>query len=295
MHSFPSYLCFVSIFLFAPYLNLPEILYVSPLRFAPVSSFFDVALYELDGVTGALRWRLFTPWGPALGLLGSLYFWICLLEKDSKFRFYGLCGCILMILMSKSRAAQGSILLVLIIYCLVGFLRRPVSLFILSACSYASAISFSAIVDFFNNLWYSIASARAASTRVRMELAKIAFAGWREEAFIWGHGIVIEGPKLVEGMPIGSHHTWLGLLFVKGIVGFIAFLIPFLATLIFFLYKSIRSPAIEYRTGLAIILTLLIYTFSENLEILIYLYWPAFVALGACISANVRQKAARPI
>ena len=33
------------------------------------------------------------------------------------------------------------------------------------------------------------------------------------DAFWFGHGTVAPGPHLVEYMPIGSHHTWFGLLF----------------------------------------------------------------------------------
>ena len=57
---------------------------------------------------------------------------------------------------------------------------------------------------------------RAGSNRVRGALNDMAFDRWWTEAKVWGHGIVEKGPHHVEGMPIGSHHTWLGLLFVKG-------------------------------------------------------------------------------
>jgi len=35
------------------------------------------------------------------------------------------------------------------------------------------------------------------------------------------------GAQVVERMPIGSHHTWVGLLFTYGLVGFIAQATPY--------------------------------------------------------------------
>jgi hypothetical protein len=47
-------------------------------------------------------------------------------------------------------------------------------------------------------------------------LGEIAQQRWRHEAFWFGHGMVERGPHLVEYMPIGSHHSWYGLLLSKG-------------------------------------------------------------------------------
>ncbi|MGB5240347.1 MAG: O-antigen ligase domain-containing protein, partial [Prochlorococcaceae cyanobacterium] len=71
------------ILLLTPHLGLPQVLYVSPLRAigGPGNEFFDVPLYEIDGSTGDMRWRLFTPWGPALGFVGNVNFMLSLLEK----------------------------------------------------------------------------------------------------------------------------------------------------------------------------------------------------------------------
>ena len=61
---------------------------------------------------------------------------------------------------------------------------------------------------------------------MRAALASIAYHRWVTEAPVFGHGIVERGPHLVQYMPIGSHHTWHGLLFVKGAVGFLGLAIP---------------------------------------------------------------------
>ncbi|MDV2993554.1 MAG: hypothetical protein N4J56_003208 [Chroococcidiopsis sp. SAG 2025] len=55
---------------------------------------------------------------------------------------------------------------------------------------------------------------------------------WEKEAPIWGHGATEEkGPIIVASMPIGSHSTWSGLLYVQGLVGFIAFIFPLFGAL----------------------------------------------------------------
>jgi hypothetical protein len=73
-------------------------------------------------------------------------------------------------------------------------------------------------------------------------------------------------------MPIGSHHTWLGLLFVKGIVGLFALAVPMIVTVV-----------VLVRRSLGLSLVLLLYTFGENLEILVYLYWPGIIILGLAL------------
>ena len=79
-------------------------------------------------------------------------------------------------------------------------------------------------------------------------------------------------------MPIGSHHTWWGLLFVKGMVGFLAYLVPFAVHALRVTVDATLHP--RGRLPLGIILTMLLLSFGENIEIQVYLLWPALVALG---------------
>jgi hypothetical protein len=117
---------------------------------------------------------------------------------------------------------------------------------------------------------------------VRETLGRIAVDRWQSEAPIWGHGTVERGPHVAEFMPIGSHHTWFGLLFVKGIVGFTALAIPFLCSLIDLVIKSQTSATA--RVGLSMVCILFLYTFGENLEILAYLYWLALIMMGVAFA-----------
>ncbi|QLE43827.1 O-antigen ligase domain-containing protein [Nostoc sp. C052] len=271
--------------LLTPSLHLPEILYISPLRAVggPGNEFFDVPLYEIDGSTGDLRWRLFTPWGPALGFVGNVYFMLALQEKNKKWRWFGLIGSVLMCFVCKSRLAQVCIVIIPLFTTVFSGMNRPRILIGVGFASYLSGIFSPSIILALNNFWEGFKAARAGSTRVRMALKRIAIYRWETEAPIWGHGVVEHGPHIVEHMYIGSHHTWAGLLFIKGIVGFMALAIPMGLSFIYLLIKSMDSKCPTAKVGLSIVMILFLYTFGENLEILVYLYWPGLLVMGiAC-------------
>jgi len=120
--------------------------------------------------------------------------------------------------------------------------------------------------------------ARADSTRVRATLQRIASERWQNEAIWFGHGTVQPGSHAVEYMPIGSHHTWYGLLFVKGVVGFAALLIPLLWHVCFAMLDAARHP--RGCLPLGILMTIVLLSFGENLEIEAYMLWPGLMMLG---------------
>ncbi len=284
-------LLIIPFLLLTPLLHLPQVLYVSPLKAVggPGNEFFDVPLYEVDGSTGDLRWRLFTPWGPALGFVGNVNFMLALQEKNHKWRWLGLVGSVVMCLVCKSRLAQVCIIIIPLLTKVLSGLARPQMLIGLGFFSYLSGIFAPSIIVAFKNFWEGFKAARAGSTRVRMALKEIAVYRWRTEAPIWGHGVVEEGPHLVEYMPIGSHHSWAGLLFVKGIVGFIALAVPLAFSFVDLLIKSMDSRRPTAKVGLSVVMILFLYTFGENLEILVYLYWPGLVVMGLAFQETRKE------
>jgi len=260
-------------------LGLPQDLYVSPLKIVggPGPEYFTVTLYGINP-DGTPRWRLFTPWGPALGFVANFYFIFALQLKGTRWFNFGVIGSVLMCLVSKSRLA-------LVCIAIVGIsswaLSRLTNIRILATFSMASilgGINAPSIFQMLDDFNQKFKAARADSSRVRSALGRIAKDRWENEAPIWGHGIVEKGPHLVEYMMIGSHHTWYGLLFVKGIIGFIALAIAMTYSFIELVIKAQQNSTC--RVGLSIVLILFLYTFGENLEILAYLYWPALVVLG---------------
>lgn len=280
--------------LIAPFVGLPERIFVSPLKAAggPGPEYFSVYLYTLDPSTWTPRWQFYAPWSPFAGLLGTVMVMMALEEKRWRWLFIGVAAGLAMILLSKSRMS-----LVALVVCTVGprmlpLIARSFAWQIASAAMASLAIFGTALWQFAKDAIAAFKSARADSTRVRETLQRIAYERWQNEAVWFGHGTVEPGPHLVEYMPIGSHHTWYGLLFVKGAVGFFALLIPFAWQLWVVLEDTVRNPR-RGRLPLGITLALTILTFGENLEIEVYLLWPAFVVLG--IHARERWTSSRAI
>ena len=169
----------------------------------------------------------------------------------------------------------------------VGRLARGWPALLASGSALVVSMFSAQIIDVVSNLFERVNSMRAGSNRVRQALNDMAFDRWWTEARLWGHGIVENGAHHVENMPIGSHHTWLGLLFVKGAVGFVALLLVMLWTTVeLALAAQVRREA---RGGLAVIFVMWFFSFSENLEILAYLYWPGLILLGMGLKAAAEE------
>ncbi len=263
--------------------HLPPKLFVSPLQIlgGPGPEFFSVYLYIVDPSNGASRWQFIAPWAPAAGMLGNLIFVLASFETDRRYRMIGLLTGLLMCFMTKSRMAM---LFLIVFPCLLwtmSRLSRPRML----AAGAASAVVIGVLADIvITTIQDGIAAfrgARADSTRVREALGRIAIDRWWDEAVIWGHGIVERGPHFVEYMPIGSHHTWYGLLYVKGLVGALALALPLLWSIVEMLLLSQVSWL--GRVALSFCLMLVFYSFGENLEILSYLFWPGLIVLGIAL------------
>ncbi len=267
------------ILILAPIAKLPQLLYVSLLLAVggPSPTFFDVELYKID-FEGVVRQRLFTPWAPALGFVGNVYFALALHDKSKKWRWFGIIGSIYLALICKSRLALVSLLMVPVVTFGLARLTQPLMLFLVGISTTITGIIAPWLINFMETFMRKFSEARADSSRVRNDLKSIAGHRWETEAPIWGHGVVEPGPHAVEYMPIGSRHSWYGLLFVKGIVGLYSLLIPMVISFVVLLIKAQRYAVAE--AGLAMVLILFLYTFGENLEILAYLYWPGLIVMG---------------
>ncbi len=277
------------IFLAAPYIGLPSMLWVSPLKILGGSGpeYFATILYTLEPGTNAPRWQFFAPWSPAAGMIGLIYFLCALEEKNIRWKAVGLIAALAIMLLSQSRLALVGLILLWPIAFAVSRLNRPV-LWLLGTPFLLLAGWFALdIIDIGQALQADFAGARADSTRVREALGRIAVERWQNEAYWFGHGIVERGPHLVEYMPIGSHHSWYGLLFVKGLSGLFLLAIPLVTTLVILLHKCLFEA--HARLPLSLVLLLIMYSFGENLESLAYLYWPALIIVGQSLQSNNRH------
>ncbi|AUH33067.1 capsular biosynthesis protein [Paracoccus tegillarcae] len=264
----------------APYIGLPEKIFTSPLKAVggPGPEYFSVYFFTFDPASWTPRWQFYAPWSPFAALLGVVMVVFALEEKNRKWMLAGLGAGILMILASKSRMG-----LVGLVACTVAPRMMPL---ILRGWAWQSVAALTASLAVFGTALVSMAKdavatfkgARADSTRVRETLQRIAGERWRNEAVWFGHGTVHPGSHAVEFMPIGSHHTWWGLLFVKGVVGFGALLVPMVWHVLFSLIDAARHQ--RGRLPLGILMTIVLLSFGENLEIEAYMLWPGLVLLG---------------
>lgn len=269
------------IFMVAPMAGLPERIFVSPLKLVggPGPEFFAVQLYSYEPTDGSTRLRYFTPWSPAAGMIGNMYLIFALSDKRKFWKWMGIVSAMAMIVTSKSRLALAAAMFIWPVVIAVGESRRPLMWFTATTGLLLLTPLAQPILDWLDSTLSSVKSMRADSTRVRELLGDIAIERWWNEAPVWGHGIVERGPHAVEYMPIGSHHTWYGLLFVKGAVGAVALAIPLAWSLIEFgLLAVTRSKA--GRIAFGMVLLMAFYSIGENLEILAYLIWPGLLVMG---------------
>ncbi len=276
-------LVLVPIMLIAPMIGVPGTLYVSPLKAVggPGPEFFEVQLFGRDP-SGGVRWRFFTPWAPAAAVAYGMLFVMLLRDRSDLLKAAGVITVLAVAVMCKSRLGFVAIPVALIATWGLSRLMNP-KLLLLGAVG-ALCVGFvgQTLLELAIEQKERMDQMRADSSYVRAALGRIALHRWQTEAPIWGHGIVENGPHLVEFMPIGSHHSWYGLLFVKGIVGFFALLIPLLLSLGEMTARAQRSRTA--RVGLAFMLLFTFFTFTENVEILAYLMWPGLMIVGLAAS-----------
>jgi O-antigen ligase len=282
-------LIFIPICYLAFILHVPPNLYTSPLHLIGGNdiTLYNVALYGFEEYTNQNRLQLFAPWPPALGMVADIYFFLACQESHQKWRLIGLIGSIAMILVPFSRLAILCLATVPAITWFLANFARPNVQIITGVASFFASIFAPVLLNFFEAFKDQFSNARPNSSRIRAILGRIALERWNE-APIWGHGIIEpKGPKIVVFMPIGTHHTWFGILFEKGLVGLIALAFPFIFSFIDLLSKAYKSTTAK--TGLSIFLVIFLFTFGEKIEGIAYLYWPGLVLLGIAFKEKIND------
>jgi hypothetical protein len=259
--------------------GLPMDLYVSPLAaIGPGNEFFDVTLYSIDDTTGKLRWRFFSPWPTAAAFVASISLLFALFERSHFWKMIGIISALAICWMAGSRSSIIALPVVIGAMFVMSNLHRPQMLITIAFSTVAVILMLDFILLLIEDSQNAFNAARAASSRVRAVLNNIGYHRWYADAFWFGHGKVEAGPHLVQFMPIGSHHTWYGLLFVKGLVGFVALAVP-IAWSIFELGLKSQCDQVA-RSALAITLAIGMFSFADNLEIVTYLIWPGLLVIG---------------
>ncbi len=263
-------------------LKVPDLIYDSPIERLTQNGklFYEVRLYVIDVDSGGLRFTLFAPWAPALGLVACIYFLLALQESHRGWKTIGLVGATAMILASLSRGAFLFLpATMLLIWVWVSANRAYLQLVLSALLFWGTLFSFT-VMQAWENAIDGFVGARKSSSQLREVIQRLSLDR-TADAPIWGHGKEIPGPQVLKKMPLGSHHTWIGLLFKHGIVGFAAVLIPVVATLV---VLAIRAKADRLaRIALAIMLVVLFTSMGESMEKLAYLFWPALVLVGMAL------------
>lgn len=267
------------------FLNFPTLLYTSPLKIFGGSGdqVFKVWLYWYDTNTGFPRWQLFAPWSPALAFYALLAFSIILSRPSDRIKYFAVLSSVILVIISESRAGI-LILFVLLIVFLIYYYFDTISILIFILIStLIIGVFIDDIISFISGVFYKINSLRSDSSMIRNTLNNIGLYRWYNESFWFGHGNVERGPHIVQFMPIGSHNTFIGLLFIKGIIGLLLYLIPLLMTVIYMLFKSFVNH--DYLSGFFVVVIFFIYSFTENIEILSYIMWPGWIFIGFVLRA----------
>ena len=276
-------------------IGLPRVLYVSPLQYlgGPGPIFFDVSTHLWDPGALGFRLRYFSPWSPAAAFVANLAFVIALFDRDWRWKWIGAASAISACVFTQSRLSLVAVPLIALMLPLLSNLVRPLAAAAAAIVASLGSLAFAQLSYALDNLTDAFTNARADSSRVRAALQRMAQHRWETEAPVFGHGMVERGPHLVEFMPIGSHHTWNGLLFVKGAVGFAALALPLAWCMAELVAKAQRDRVA--RMALGIVLVLLLHSFGENLEILAYLAWPALLLVGIATQRRMVHPFARPL
>ncbi|MEM7267643.1 MAG: O-antigen ligase domain-containing protein [Pseudomonadota bacterium] len=280
-------LILLPIFVAAPMVGLPEKLFVSPLKAVggPGPEYFSVYLYTIDPSNGASRWQFYAPWSPFAGLLGVIMVLMALEEKKPFWMICGVLAGLAMVMMTKSRMAMLGVIVCATIPRVMPLVFKSWAWGVAAAVTGSMAIIGGLVLQTISDAIYAFRAARADSTRVRDNLNNIAYERWGSEAPWFGHATVGAGAHVTEFMKIGTHHTWYGLLFVKGFFGLICLVIPVLYSLCEFLIMAAISP--KGRLPLGLLLGMMFFSFGENLEVQAYLFWPATVILGLAARENL--------
>jgi len=277
-------LVLIPVFVAASMTGVPPVLYTSPLFYAGGASaaFFEVGTHWVDPGSTDIRFRFYAPWGPAAALVAQVALVMGLFDRDWRWRIVAVACAVLVCFLAKSRLSLVAIPVLIMAIPALSQLYRPLIVGATGVAAIGLALSFNALLGIVDTAVTNFNAARADSSRVRATLQRIAQHRWWNEAPLFGHGAVERGPHLTEFMPIGSHHTWNGLLFVKGGLGFGALAVPMAWTFVEMLLKAQRDRTA--RAALGVIIVLFINSFGENLEILCYLTWPGLMLLGVAMN-----------
>lgn len=274
-------------------IRLPILSFVSPLKILGGGpGLWTIKIFN-NSILLRNDFALFAGWTTILGMVSVIYFHFACQETNKKWRRIGMFTYIFLILASQTRTAILSLIVTFIFFQLLRHWSH--SLFVTGFASSLLGILLPKASDFLQAAKNFVEKYRgkdsADSGQLRGYINRMTLARWQSEAPIWGHGVIEEfgrGPRITYGIPLGTHSTWFAILYIHGIVGFLALASAFLWGFFALLIKSHRSDTAK--VGLAILIVLSIFGFTEVLNVWAYIYWPALLLLGIAF----RERASLP-
>lgn len=242
--------------------------------FASIQPFFGIPLP---------RTVLYTPDPPIVGTCAILCFFICLGEKNSRLRKFALGGCLVALLISFSRLAWVCLpLSIIILACFRSRLARQGSLWIGSFTALLCSIFGMTFNDLLNKPLEVFNSARASSSTDREFVNRKTLEAWQESLWI-GWGIINETVKWYNyELPLGSFSTYVSVLYLHGLIGFIFFLTALASMLWSFWVLAVRGNSLGKR-AFASLLALYMMLNANPLSWTAVYFWFFFIWLGAIL------------
>lgn len=230
------------------------------------------------------RTVLYTPDPPILGVCALLCFLICLGERDRTLRLFALLGAVAALIVSASRSAWVCFPLALLIgVCLESGFFRQLSLWITSLTLLGCSIFGLTIVELLQKPIEGFNQARASSSSERAIVVRETLEAWQESPWI-GWGVIRGKAHLYEDVYItlGSFSTYAAVLYLNGIVGFVALISAMLLTL-FAAYSAAMRGNAECRWAFACLVSLYILCNATPLSWMAVNLWFFFAWLGAAL------------
>ncbi|MEP0917149.1 O-antigen ligase family protein [Leptolyngbya sp. DQ-M1] len=243
--------------------------------FADLAPFFGVPLP---------RTVLYTPDPPILGLCSLLCFLICLGERDQQLRRFALLGAVAGLTVSASRSAWICLPIALLVgACLESGLFRQLSLWSMTATLMGCSIFGLTIEELLRKPAEGFTQVRASSSQERAIVVRETLEAWQQSPWI-GWGVIRGKAHLYEDVYItlGSFSTYAAVLYLNGIVGFIALIAAMLLTLFAAYATAIRGSA-NCKWAFAGLIALYIACNATPLSWMAVNLWFFFVWLGAVL------------
>ena len=288
----PQCLVVVAVDTLAALVRLPVISFFSPFKILGGGN----ALWEVEFFSNAIMrrndFKLFAGWPTILGMISVIYVYCAWQETDPKWRRIGVFTYLFLIFASQTRTAIACLIITFVLWQVLNYWSHPRLLFVAAfSCSFIG-ILLPKLTDWFNVLKDFVENFRgkdsADSGQLRGYINRMTLARWQSDAPIWGHGVIAEfgeGPRITQGIPLGTHSTWFAILYNHGLVGFMSLLIAFLYSFFHLFIKSIKHrDATTAKIGLMTLIVLAVFGFTEPIQVWAYVYWSLLLMLGIALS-----------